>query len=152
MLYSIFVLILFGSLYRTHYFTRGLNWDGGLVCLHFLKRHAILLYLFILIDSLLTPLLLPVAGIAFYKDQKRVQSIFLFLLKKDRLISLKISGLSWTEAEEEFSEYTDKLVAAKKLPHRFLTSQWKQCLVWASVNVLNYKRNQKKTLLPSPQH
>ena len=41
-----------------------------------------LLFLLILIDTILTPILLPVIGYAFYRDQRKVQ---LSLLAKDRV-------------------------------------------------------------------
>jgi len=48
-----------------------MRWNLGLP--EFFKKHHALLVLLILIDTALTPFLLPVVGFAFLRDQRKVQ-------------------------------------------------------------------------------
>ena len=44
-----------------------------------LRRWTLLLWLVVIIDAALTPLLVPFVGLAFYRDQKKVKRYFLLV-------------------------------------------------------------------------
>ena len=48
-----------------------MRWKLGLP--EVLKRHGVLLFLLLLIDTALTPFLLPIIGFAFFLDQRKVE-------------------------------------------------------------------------------
>ena len=93
-----------------------------------LKPHGkfrALLYLLILIDTILTPLLMPIIGYAFHKDQNKVQVYFnscrhghqpiLFLYKLPNLFVLFICQRR-QRSNTKIQDQTQTLVTEEKQP------------------------------------
>ena len=55
-----------------------------------LRRWTLLLWLVVIIDAALTPLLVPFVGLAFYRDQKKVKRYFLHVRRNPDFSKLPI--------------------------------------------------------------